>query len=130
VLDEFGSVQGLITVYDVMQVVFGELPTSEEEPNSPMLVELPDGSFSVDGQFVAEELFEKLEFSPPQEMSDDYETLAGFIMIFLGQVPTIGSEFDCNGYHFEVVDMDGNRIDRVKIHKRQTTPPPDEQAPE
>lgn len=118
VLDEFGSVQGLVSLNDIMEAVFGEVAIQDSMGvvNEASLVELQNGSFSIDGQFAIDDLFEHLGITmQPDLSSTDYQTVAGFIMTFLGQVPHVGSHFEWANFRFEVVDMDGKRVDRVLV---------------
>jgi putative hemolysin len=115
VVDELGAVQGALTLHDILEAIIGEIGPSAE----PQWVRREDGSWLVDGMVFADDVQEKLGLRRmPGEGEEDYETLGGMVMTCMGRVPGVGEHFDWEGHRFEVVDMDGNRIDRVLI-----TPP-------
>ena len=112
VVDEFGSVVGLVSLTDVTAAIVGELPATADP--DPSVVERADGSLLVDGALEIERLAQRLGM----RMGDDerqYHTLGGLAMYVLGRVPRVGDEFERAGHRFEVVDMDGNRVDRVLV---------------
>ena len=113
--DEFGSIVGLVTLNDVMEAIVGEFPSLEQRIQ-PAAKQREDGSLLVDAMIE----IEKLERYLPQfKFSDghhrDYQTLAGFVVKFLGHVPKEGEAFETQGWVFEVLDMDGHRVDKVLI---------------
>ena len=113
VLDEYGDVQGLVTINDVLESIVGDIP-SEGEPAETLAVRREDGSWLLDGMLPMEkfrELFPEAEL--PEEESGTYHTLSGFILMRLGRIPAVADHFSWHGWRFEVVDMDGNRIDKV-----------------
>jgi putative hemolysin len=116
IVDEYGDIQGMVTLTDVMGALVGEVPDFEggEHPDA---VRREDGSWLVDGGMVLERFRDLtsagMEF--PDEDSDAYHTLAGFILYQLGVIPKPGDALDWGGWRFEVVDMDGNRIDRLLV---------------
>jgi putative hemolysin len=116
IVDEYGDIQGMVTLTDVMGALVGEVPDFEggEHPDA---VRREDGSWLVDGGMVLERFRDltsaDMEF--PDEDSDAYHTLAGFILYQLGVIPKPGDALDWGGWRFEVVDMDGNRIDRLLV---------------
>ncbi|MCJ2062188.1 hemolysin family protein [Methylobacterium sp. J-088] len=109
VVDEYGSLEGIVTQTDLLEAIAGDIPEAGEEPD---VVERPDGSLLIDGMMSAREAFERLGLSQ-DPASDDFNTLAGYIIFQLGRIPTAGDAFEADGWHFEVVDMDGRRIDKV-----------------
>lgn len=116
VVDEYGSVQGIVTLHDVLQAALGDITeaTSEEEP---MAVRREDGSWLLDGKLSVNDfraLFGLREDLPGEDESA-YETLGGFMMMHLGRVPAVADHFDWVGLRFEVVDMDGRRVDKVLV---------------
>jgi len=115
VADEFGGIIGLVSLHDIMEAIIGELPSLDERAK-PRAVRREDGSWLVDGMFEIEE-FERClpEFKLPAEAERDYETFGGFIMKHLGHVPHEGEAFELHGYHIEVIDMDGHRVDKVLL---------------
>jgi len=113
VLDEYGDVQGLVTINDVLESIVGDIPV-EGEPAVAFAVRREDGSWLLDGMLPMEkfrELFPEAEL--PEEESGAYHTLSGFILIRLGRIPAVADHFSWRGWRFEVMDMDGNRIDKV-----------------
>ena len=114
VVDEYGSYVGIATLTDVMEVLVGELD-SEREPGR-RVVERSDGSLLVDSVTDVDELFEEIGVRKREEQSrKSFHSLGGFVMTSLGHVPVEGESFEAFGFRFEVVDMDGNRIDKVLV---------------
>ncbi len=115
VLDEYGNLEGVVTLNDFMEAIIGEM-SDELAVSEPAVVKREGGSWLVDGQFPNDELRELLDVPElHQEERGDYQTLAGMILALLGRIPVIGDHFEWDRFRFEVVDMDGNRIDRVLI---------------
>jgi putative hemolysin len=115
VADEFGGIQGLASLTDVLEAIIGEVP-SGDRPRRPQIQERDDGSWLVDGFVYIDDLKTQLQIRHlPGEESDEYQTLAGFILFQLGHIPAEGEKFECEGLRFEVVDMDKHRIDKVLI---------------
>ncbi|HET6527450.1 MAG TPA: hemolysin family protein [Balneolaceae bacterium] len=113
IVDEYGGTEGLITLHDLIENIFGELPDRFEEAEKK-IVKRKDGSFLVDGatEIVAVSDFFSIEFN-----SADYSTFSGFIMSQLGRIPEESDIIDYRGYEFEVVDMDGKRVDKILVKK-------------
>ena len=119
VLDEYGGFSGMITPYDLLNELVGDVTNIGDEPNDEddILVR-DDGSWSFDGMVDIEEFKETIGVRElPDEDRVGYQTLAGFILSYRGAIPSIGDNFDWNGFHFEIADMDGLRIDRVIVKK-------------
>lgn len=116
VLDEHGALEGLVTPMDILKGIAGHLPEHEgiEEPHA---VQRGDGSWLLDGRMPVFSAERTLDL-PGMDVGD-YETLAGFVLHQLGHLPAIGESFVWSGWRFEVVDMDGRRIDRV-LASRET----------
>ena len=118
VIDEFGGLQGLLTINDILDVIVGAMEFEE-----PQATQRQDGSWLLDGMLEVDEFKELFEFTMlPHE--DEYETLSGFVMTSLGRVPQPSDNFEWNGFRFEVMDMDGRRVDKVLVTllpKPQTT---------
>jgi putative hemolysin len=113
VLDEYGGIQGLVTAVDILEAIVGDLP-SPEELAEPPAVRRDDGSWLLDGALPTDELGEFLGIGElPREHRGDYRTVGGFVMARLGRVPAAGDRVDWGGLRFEVVDMDGRRVDKV-----------------
>ncbi len=115
VVDEYGDIQGMVTLNNLMGAVFGPLAKSLEA-GEPKVVQRADGSWLVDGSLGVDDLRELLSLSElPQEEEQEYRTLAGMIMAHYARIPGVGEAFSHGGYSFEVVDLDGARIDKVLI---------------
>lgn len=113
VRDEYGGLEGLVTLTDLMEAVVGDLEENQE-PVEPEVVRRDDGSWLMDGSLPVSELEELLNLRV-QPDAGAYYTLAGLVLAQLGEVPTTGQGFVWSGYRFEVVDMDGRRIDKVLV---------------
>lgn len=117
VVDEHGSVQGLVTHNEVLDGI-AELEDDPEDPDDPDIVRREDGSYLLDGGLDTDELKDVLDLRElPDESDAQFHTLAGFILSFLGHVPHVGEAFDFGGYRFEVVDLDHHRVDRVLVSR-------------
>jgi len=109
VIDEFGGVQGLLTINDILEEIVGEMEIDE-----PQATQRQDGSWLLDGMLEVDEFKDIFELNIlPHE--DEYETLSGFVMMSLGRVPQSADHFEWNGLRFEVIDMDGRRVDKVLV---------------
>jgi putative hemolysin len=114
ITDEFGGIEGLITLNDVMEAIVGNLPS--EDLNEPRIAQRDDGSWLVDGLIAVEELKDLLDQEElPHEQKGHYQTLAGFVLTMMGRIPSAGQHFDWGGFRFEVMDMDGARVDKVLV---------------
>jgi putative hemolysin len=112
VVDEYGSVQGVITVRDVLEAIAGEFGSVGEEDS--WAVQRADGSWLVDGLIPVPELKDRLDLKElPEEDRGRYNTLAGMVMLLLGRVPATTDTVEWEGWRFEVVDLDGKRVDKV-----------------
>ncbi len=114
VVDEYGSIQGMITLHDLIENVFGELPEITDKIEHDFF-ERTDGSFLVDGSVQIDEFKDKFKIEFDGE--ENYSTLAGFILYKLNKIPGLGDKFTFAGFEFEVVDMDGKRIDKVLVRR-------------
>jgi putative hemolysin len=121
VVDEYGGVQGLVTPSDILEAIVGDIP-SVAELGEPQAVQREDGSWLLDGMLSVDEFKEIFDLSAlPGEDQGVYQTLAGFVIMQLGRIPAVADHFEWQGLRFEVVDMDGNRIDKVLV---MLVPPP------
>jgi len=112
VIDEFGGLQGLITIHDILEEIVGEIEFDE-----PQATQRQDGSWLLDGMLANDEFKEIFHLdSLPHE--DEYETLSGFMMVSLGRVPQTADHFEWHDMRFEVIDMDGRRVDKVLVTKQ------------
>ncbi|MCL2114792.1 MAG: hemolysin family protein [Methanobrevibacter sp.] len=115
VIDEYGSVEGLITLNDVLEGIVGDIP-GIDEMDEPTATQRSDGSWLIDGGFTIDrfkELFDLEEI--PEEKEDNFTTLTGFILSYINKVPDIGENFKWDKLSFEIVDMDGHYIDKVLV---------------
>lgn len=125
VLDEFGGVQGMATVADIFADLVGEFPGGATTPEHPEIIVRSDGSWLVEGSTAVEDLESRLGLErPAEERARDYQTVAGLVLTHLGRVPETGDTVDALGFRFEVVDMDGRRIDRLIVSRRAEAEPP------
>jgi putative hemolysin len=116
VVDEYGELQGLVTMTDVLEAIVGEVPEAGET-ESPEIVRRPDGSLLVDGGASLSRLREALErpLELPADEANTYQTAGGLVMARLGRLPRAGDRFDFAGLRFEVLDMDRRRVDKVLV---------------
>lgn len=117
VLDEYGGVEGVVSLDGLLEEVVGEVPSSaDEEASPPQIVARADGSFLVDGSAEFAEVAERFGLSAlPVRERGSYRTVAGFVMQRLGRVPRLADQFSWSGVRFEVIDMDERRVDKVLI---------------
>jgi putative hemolysin len=121
VVDEYGGIQGLVTPSDILEAIVGDLPVAGELVE-PLAVQREDGSWLLDGMLPIDEFKEIFHLGRlPEEDQGVYQTLAGFVIMQLGRIPVVSDHFDWEGLRIEVVDMDGNRVDKVLA---QPTPAP------
>jgi putative hemolysin len=105
----------VVTLTDVLEALVGEVPEVDESAEEA-IVRRKDGSWLVDGLLAAEELEDRLGIGQsPREEVADYQTVGGMVMDALGRVPAVGDRFERKGHSFEVLDMDGRRVDKVLI---------------
>jgi putative hemolysin len=116
IVDEYGDIQGMVTLTDVMRALVGEVSGSDE-PGQEDAVQREDGSWFVDGGMVLDRFryLTGAAIAFPDEDEGAYHTLAGFLLYQLGVIPKSGDRLSWGGWRFEVVDMDGNRIDRLLV---------------
>ena len=118
VVDEYGAVQGVITERDVLEAITGELGTPADE--DAWAVRREDGSWLMDGLIPVPELKDRLDLkNMPEEDRGRYNTLAGMIMLLLGRLPRTTDSVEWEGWRFEVVDLDGKRVDKVLVTRTE-----------
>ena len=122
VIDEYGGVQGLVTLTDILEEVVGDVAISQETIE-PQIVQRDDGSWLLDGLVSIQRLADLLSIAALQGNAR-YETLGGFVMSELGRIPAAGDSFVAFGYRFEVMDMDGHRVDKVLVMPAPLTAAP------
>lgn len=114
-VDEYGSIQGIITLHDVLEAIVGSIRPFEEIPETPVVIR-EDGSLLIDGEASLEDIKGILEVdSFPGEEEAQYHTLGGFVEFIMQRIPSTGDYFEIEGIRYEVVDMDGNRVGKVLV---------------
>jgi putative hemolysin len=114
VLDEHGTIQGIVTPTDILVGIAGDLPEREGE-DEPSAVRRADGSWLLDGQMPVFDVERTLEIRGLSSHDDEYTTIAGFVLTQFGHIPAPGEHFDWQSWRFEVMDLDGRRIDKVLV---------------
>jgi len=121
VVDEYGVVQGLMTPRDLLEAITGELQPGQQD--DAWATPRPDGAWELDGLMPVSELRARLAIrSLPDEDKGRYNTVAGLLLAVSGELPSVGDRIDCAGWSFEVLVLDGRRIDRVLAHPGGATP--------
>ena len=122
-VDEYGGIEGLVTSFDILEAIVGDIPTLAEI-DQPPIVKRSDGSWLVDGLISVDDFKRAFDIRTlPGE--GKYQSLGGFVVFMLGSLPVPGNHFGYAGYRFEVADMDGRRVDKVILEKG-----PSEESPE
>ena len=111
VYDEYGHFEGIITTGDVLEAITGAVAASDED--EPAMVERDEGGWLVAGWMPVDEFCDRLAL--PRDMAGDYDTVAGLVLHQLGRIPDLGASFMAEGHRFEVIDLDGRRIDKVLV---------------
>ncbi len=114
VLDEYGTVEGLLTLTDILEAIVGDIPVADDD-GDPAVVQRSDGSWLIDGRLPLDEFREIVGL--PSTPDGDFHTLAGLVVTRIGHIPRIGETFALLGLNFEIVDMDGNRVDRILVKR-------------
>jgi putative hemolysin len=118
VVDEYGDIEGMVTLNDVLAAVVGRTATPLTETAEHPIVEREDGSWLVDGSVSTDDLRELLGIAElPNEEDHDFRTAAGMIMAHFGRIPQPGEHFNGSGFRFEVIDLDGPRIDKLLVER-------------
>jgi len=115
IIDEYGSLLGMITLNDILEAIVGDLP--EQHIDDYEITERDDGSYLVDAQIPFYDFlrrFDKTEWM--NEGEQEFDTLAGFILHHLERIPATGDKLDWEGFQIEIIDMDAQRIDKVLVH--------------
>jgi putative hemolysin len=121
-VDEFGSVQGMLTLIDVLEAIVGDLPDQLRRAQ-PEAKRRDDGSWLIDATMATGEIKELLALKVlPGEDKADFQTLGGFIITHFGRIPAAGDSFDWDGWRFEVMDMDRQRVDKVLVSRAPALP--------
>lgn len=119
VMDEYGGVEGIVTAADVLASIAGELADTTDA-ETPEVVRESEGVWLLDGSLPLEEVREVLDCEELPR-GDGYHTLAGLVLNQLGEIPSGGEQFALAGYRFEVVGMDGHRIEQVRVRRFEST---------
>jgi len=115
VVDEYGVIQGLVTLNDILVEIVGDIPSVYQQ-DEPQAVQREDGSWLLDGMLAVDEFLELFEIDNlDREERGSYNTMGGFMMAHLGRIPTATDNFEWHEMRFEVVDMDGNRVDKILV---------------
>ncbi len=118
VVDEYSQVIGLVTLEDMVEELVGEIQDEYDAPETPPFVKREDGSWLVDAMVAHDEVWQRIGVpAPPEEEEEqgEYHTLAGMILAHMGRIPTVGDTVTIGTVTFEIVDMDGRRIDKVLV---------------
>ena len=111
VVDEYGSMQGIVTLEDLLEEIVGEIEDEYDLPDES-LERIDERRIRVDGTYPIDDFNEQFDVAMPDE---DYHTLAGFVFGQLGRAPEAGDEVDWNGLRFGVIDVDGTRIEKLEV---------------
>ena len=120
-VDEYGDLEGLVTLHDILQALVGELSGGEDA--DPRVVHRDDGSWLFDGMVALDEVKQALRLSQLPGEDSDFHTLGGYLMARLNRVPMVADRVTAGGYRFEIVEMDGRRVDRVMVTPVEATEP-------
>lgn len=118
--DEYGHLEGIVTPADLLDAIVGNFVAHGDEGDAPMIVEREDGSLLLSGALPADALADRLSIDLPEER--DFATAAGFALSVLKRLPSEGEHFHDQGWRFEVVDMDGRKIDKLLASKVKPAP--------
>jgi putative hemolysin len=124
IVNEYGELQGLVTLNDIMQALVGDIGPVDEAGERD-IVRRDDGSWLIDGGLGIDRFKEVLGIDEtlPEEDTGSYNTLGGFVMLQLGKVPQVADRFEWGGLRFEVVDMDRNRVDKLLVARAPEAQP-------
>jgi len=114
VVDEYGTIAGMVTLTDVLEAIVGDIPGIDEEGEAEA-TQREDGSWLLDGMMAVDELQMLLDLDELPEEDMNYDTVGGLFMAQLGRIPIVGDKFEWHDLHFEVMDMDGHRVDKVLV---------------
>lgn len=116
IVDEYGSTQGIVTPSDLLEAIVGIIPSNYGENQAAMIVQREDGSWLVDGRTPIEEIHISIGLEAISA-DEDFDTIAGFILEYQKRTPKVADAFAAHGHRFEIVDMDGRRIDKILISR-------------
>lgn len=120
IVNEYGSIEGLVTTTDILEAIVGDIEPATPQSES-YAIQREDGSWLFDGAIPNDDFREVFDTGElPGEEDTGYQTLAGFILFYLGRLPQSGDYFEWSGLRFEIVDMDGKRIDKVLVSRTES----------
>ncbi|MCU0375767.1 MAG: hemolysin family protein [Chitinophagaceae bacterium] len=124
IVDEYGTLQGMITLNDILEAIVGDIP--EQGDDEYEIVQRKDGSFLVDAQLPFYDFLARFDKEDWMDEEQEFDTLGGFIIHHLERIPVTGDTFEWRGFYFEIVDMDGVRIDKILVtnQNESTEDPP------
>ena len=117
IVDEYGTLQGMITLNDILEAIVGDIPERHEENYE--IVPRGDGSFLIDAQIPYYDFLSYFGKAEWMEEDQEFDTLAGFILHHLERIPATGDKMHWRGFYFEIIDMDGHRIDKLLVTVRE-----------
>ncbi|MDZ7880751.1 MAG: hemolysin family protein [Saprospiraceae bacterium] len=117
VVDEYGTLVGIVTINDVFDTLVGDI-SQDDQQNRYEMTERPDGSFLIDGQYPWDDFIKEFELDDNTHNREGFHTLGGFILHILGELPKTGEKIKWNDFDLEVIDMDGMRIDKVLVTRK------------
>ncbi len=118
IVDEYGTLQGMITLNDILEAIVGDLP--EQGDDDYEITERADGSFLIDAQLPFYDFLANFDKEDWMDDEQEFDTLGGFIIHHLERIPNTGDTFEWRGFYFEIVDMDGVRIDKILVVVNET----------
>lgn len=123
VIDEYGGLLGMVTLFDVLESIVGDIPSVDQE-TAPGIIVREDGTWLLDGLLPIDELKELLDVDDlPEEDKIGYQTVGGFVMSQIGSIPSTGQHFHWTNFRFEIIDMDNRRVDKVLLSKYSSPKP-------
>ncbi len=125
VVDEFGIVEGMVTLKDVVEAIVGQLPERGVRQHYPQIILREDGSWIIDAQLDFEETAKEIQLvvDPEEVEVNRYQTISGYVLHYFGHIPEEGDVLEKHGFRFEIIDMDRQRIDKLLV-TRLAPPPP------
>jgi len=114
IVDEYGTIDGMVTLTDVLEAIVGDIPALDDK-GEPAAMQREDGSWLLDGMMSVDEMQMLLNLDELPEDADDYDTVGGLFMAQMGRIPRVGDIFEWHNLRFEVMDMDGHRVDKVLV---------------
>jgi putative hemolysin len=114
IVDEYGTIDGMVSLTDILEAIVGDIPALDDE-GEPAARQREDGSWLLDGMMSVDELQMLLDLDDLPEAFDQFDTVGGLFMAQMSRIPREGDTFEMNGWRFEVVDIDGHRVDKVLV---------------